>query len=320
VIWRGIGSVGIGDSAKDAGIVLDIARHTARAIDWAERLGGWTALPEAELFQVEYWELEQAKLKTAGAPAPLRGKVALVTGAASGIGRGIAEALHGAGAAVIATDRAPSVEQLSAGADLAGLVTDATDPEAVKASVREAVRRFGGLDIVVSNAGLFSPTQPLETMSDRVWTDSLELNLTSHMTLLRAAIPFLRHGFDPSVVVVASKNVPAPGPGAGAYSVAKAGLTQMARVAALELGRDGIRVNVVHPHAVMDTAAWSPEVLEQRAKAYGMTVDQYKRNNLLGVEVRVRDVANAVLALVGPAFRATTGAQIPIDGGNDRVV
>jgi NAD(P)-dependent dehydrogenase (short-subunit alcohol dehydrogenase family) len=91
-------------------------------------------------------------------------------------------------------------------------------------------------------------------------------------------------------------------------------------VAALELGRDGIRVNTLHPHLVLDTAAWTPEVLAARAKQYGMTVEEYQRNNLLGVEITTRDVANAVLALVGPAFAKTTGAQIPIDGGSDRVV
>jgi len=319
IVWPGVGSVGIGDSPKDAGIVLDIARHTARAIDWAEGLGGWRALPETDLFQVEYWELEQAKLGKGSTP-PLRGKVALVTGAARGIGRGIAEGLRAAGAAVIGTDRDASIADLTAGDDSVGLVADATDPAGVTASVQEAVRRFGGLDILVSNAGVFTPTQPLEQMTDPVWDQSLSLNLTSHLSLLRAAVPFLRHGFEPAVVIMGSKNVPAPGPGAGAYSVAKAGLTQLARVAALELGRDGIRVNVVHPHLVVDTAAWSPEVLAARAKAYAMSEEEYKRNNLLGVEVRVRDVASAVVALVGPAFRVTTGAQIPIDGGNDRVI
>ena len=133
-------------------------------------------------------------------------------------------------------------------------------------------------------------------------------------------MPFLRLGFDPCVVIIGSKNVPAPGPGAAAYSVAKAGLAQLARVAALELGRDGIRVNTVHPHLVFDTALWTPELLAARAAQYGMTVEEYRRNNVLRVEISTRDVANAVLALAGPAFAKTTGAQIPIDGGSDRVI
>jgi len=320
VVWPGQGSVGIGTSVKDAEIVLDIARHTARAIGWAESLGGWRALPEADLFDVEYWELEQAKLKAGGASPPLRGKVALVTGAASGIGQAVALGLWRHGAAVVATDVRREVSTEFAKPDLVGLEIDATDQAAVVRSVEETVNRFGGLDIVVSNAGLFTPSQPLAEMDPMVWDRSLTLNLTSHLTLLKAAAPYLALGFDPAVVIMASKNVPAPGPGAGAYSVAKAGLTQLARVAALELGKLGVRVNVLHPHAVMDTGAWTPEVLAARAKAYGMTVEQYRTNNVLGVEVTTRDVTEAVLALVGPAFRATTGAQIPIDGGNDRVI
>lgn len=320
IIWPGQGFVTVGASARDARIVADIARHTARAIESAEGLGGWRPLPLNELFQVEYWELEQAKLRTGKAHPMLAGKVAIVTGAASGIGRACAVALQAQGAAVVGTDVNATIADVFAQEDLVGLVADATDPAAVRRSVEETVRRFGGLDIVVSNAGIFSQGQRIEEMTETVWQQSLALNLSSHLHLIRAATPYLRLGFDPAVVVIGSKNVPAPGPGAGAYSVAKAGLTQLARVAALELAKDGIRVNVLHPHAVFDTAAWTPEVLASRAASYGMTIEAYRRNNLLGVEVTSRDVAAAVLALVGPAFAKTTGAQIPIDGGSDRVV
>jgi rhamnose utilization protein RhaD (predicted bifunctional aldolase and dehydrogenase)/NAD(P)-dependent dehydrogenase (short-subunit alcohol dehydrogenase family) len=320
VIWKGKGFVSFGSSARDAEIVGDLARHTARAIGWAEQLGGWEALPEADLFAVEYWELEQAKLRQGGPRPPLAGKVALVTGAASGIGRAAAEALHAQGAAVLATDINPEIEGLFTKSGSAGCIADATDREAVEQSVAECVRRFGGIDIVVSNAGLFSPSQRIGEIEPKVWEQSLALNLSSHLHLLQAAVPYLRLGFDPCVVIIGSKNVPAPGPGAAAYSAAKAGLTQLGRVAALELGKDGIRVNTLHPHLVVDTAAWTPEVLAARAEQYRLTVEEYQRNNLLGVEITTRDVANAVLALVGPAFAKTTGAQIPIDGGSDRVV
>jgi rhamnose utilization protein RhaD (predicted bifunctional aldolase and dehydrogenase)/NAD(P)-dependent dehydrogenase (short-subunit alcohol dehydrogenase family) len=320
VIWPERGFVTLGDSVKEARIVADIARHTARAIEWAERLGGWKPLPEGELFAVEYWELEQAKLKAGGPRAPLAGRVALVTGAASGIGRTVAEALHRQGAAVLATDINPGVEKRFPEPALAGFVADATDRAAVERSVAECVRRFGGLDIVVSNAGRFTPSQNIGSIDPGTWDESLSLNLSSHLSLLQAAVPYLKLGFDPCVVIIGSKNVPAPGPGAAAYSVAKAGLTQLGRVAALELGREGIRVNTLHPHLVIDTAAWTPEVVASRARHYGMTAEQYLQNNLLGVEITTADVANAVLALVGPAFAKTTGAQIPIDGGSDRVV
>lgn len=320
VLWPGRGSVALGATAKDAAIVTDLARHTMRAIGWAEALGGWRALPEKDLFEVEYWELEQAKLKGGGAPPPLQGKVALITGAASGIGRAAAEALMSQGAAVMALDINPEVEQAFAGAGATGLTCDVTDSQALRYALESTIVRFGGLDIVVSNAGLFTPTRRLEEMTDDLWRKSLDLNLTSHQTLFRLAIPYLRLGFDPTIIVVASKNVPAPGPGAAAYSVAKAGLTQLARVAALELAADGIRVNVLHPHAVFDTAAWTSDVLEARAKAYGMTVDQYRKNNLLQVEVTAKDVAALIVAMAGPAFAKTTGAQVPIDGGSERVV
>lgn len=319
IIWRGRGFVSIGTSAREARIIADLARHTARAIQSAEQLGGWRALPEADVFDMEYWELEQAKLKHAGTRPALAGKVALVTGAASGIGRAVAEALHRSGTAVVATDVSAGVEQLTRDG-MAGLIVDARDQDAGRRSIAECVSRFGGVDVVVSNAGVFPPSQTIEAMDPRAWNDSLSLNLSSHMALLRSATPFLRLGFDPCIVIIGSKNVPAPGPGAAAYSVAKAGLAQLARVAALELGRDGIRVNTVHPHLVFDTALWTPELLAARAAQYGMTVDEYRRNNVLRVEISTQDVANAVLALAGPAFAKTTGAQIPIDGGSDRVI
>lgn len=320
ILWPGHGSVAVGRSVKDAGIVADIARHTARAIVRAERLGGWCALPESEIFAVEYWELEQAKLRQGGARPPLAGRIALVTGAASGIGLACATMLHREGAIVVGTDVNPAIETKLSGDGLVGLVADATDREAVEWSIAECVRRFGGVDILVSNAGLFSPSQRLEEIDPEHWDRSLALNLTSHLSLLRAGAPFLRLGFDPCIVIIGSKNVPAPGVGAAAYSVAKAALAQLARVAALELGRDGIRVNTLHPHLVLDTGIWTPEVLAERARHHGVSVEEYKKGNLLQVEISTEDVARAVLALAGPAFAKTTGAQIPVDGGSDRVI
>ena len=152
------------------------------------------------------------------------------------------------------------------------------------------------------------------------WLSSLDVNLSSHMKMVRACVPYLKLGFDPSVVMMGSKNVPAPGPGAGAYSVAKAGLTQFARVAALELGAHGIRVNVLHPNAVYDTAIWSDDVLQTRASSYGLSVEEYKKSNVLKQEVASRDVAIAAALFAGRDLKMTTGAQIPIDGGNERVI
>ena len=319
-VLPGVGTITFGGSAADADIAADIVRHTRRAIQAAETLGGWMPLGEAELFEVEYWELEQAKLKKSGSPRPFQGKVAVVTGAASGIGKAVAEALHGAGAAVLGLDINPSIKTQFNQSGLAGGVCDVTDQAAVTASVEKAVGLFGGLDLLVSNAGLFTPSSALADLDEATWQKSLALNLSSHRYLLQAATPYLKLGVDPAVLIIGSKNVPAPGPGAGAYSVAKAGLTQLARVAALELAGDGIRVNVMHPHAVFDTGAWTPEVLAERARSYGVSVEEYKAKNLLKAEVTSADVAALALAMLGAPFAKTTGAQVPIDGGNDRVI
>jgi NAD(P)-dependent dehydrogenase (short-subunit alcohol dehydrogenase family) len=122
------------------------------------------------------------------------------------------------------------------------------------------------------------------------------------------------------IVVIGSRNVPAPGPGAAAYSASKAALTQLARVAALEWAKDGIRVNSVHPDSVYDTALWTQDLLAKRAASYNMTVEQYRRKNLLKTEVSAKDVAELAAEMCGPLFAKTTAAQVPVDGGNERVI
>jgi NAD(P)-dependent dehydrogenase (short-subunit alcohol dehydrogenase family) len=149
----------------------------------------------------------------------------------------------------------------------------------------------------------------------------MAVNVDANLALLRACHPLLRLAPNGGrVVVIGSKNVPAPGQGAAAYSASKAALAQLARVAALEWGGDRIRVNTLHPDAVFDTGLWTPEVLEERARRYGLTVDQYKRRNVLRTEVTSRDVAELAAEMCGPLFGKTTGAQLPVDGGNERVI
>jgi NAD(P)-dependent dehydrogenase (short-subunit alcohol dehydrogenase family) len=175
--------------------------------------------------------------------------------------------------------------------------------------------------MLILNAGVFPPSAPLESLESAEWRRVFEINVDANLTLMRECYPLLklapRGG---RVVVVGSKNVAAPGPGAAAYSASKAALTQLARVAALEWGGGGIRVNTLHPNAVFDTAIWTDEVLKARAESYGLSVEEYKRNNILGTEVRSRDVAELAAEMCGPLFSKTTGAQIPIDGGNERVI
>ena len=319
-VWRDRGTVAFGARSSDLGVISDIVDHTITAIESAERHGGWCALPEADIFAVEYWELEQAKLGKATDVPAFQGRCALVTGGASGIGRACALALAEHGARVMVLDKDPSVLTVFDAPDIQGQICDVKDAQAVRDAVAESVAALGGLDILVNNAGIFCASDQVADMPEDEWQRSLDINLTGAMHVARESIPYLRLGWEPSVIIVGSKNVPAPGPAAGAYSVAKAGLTQLARVLALELAADGIRVNTVHPNAVFDTAIWTDEVLEGRAAHYGMSVEDYRSNNLLRQEVTSSDVAAMVCVMAGPAFRCTTGAQLSIDGGNERVV
>ena len=319
-IWPGHGVIAFGGSLKEAEVVAEITDHTIRAIELADMLGGWNPLPEKDIFDVEYWELEQAKLNRRGGPALFHGKIALVTGAASGIGRACVEKLYQGGAVVVALDIRPEINDLFEQPDIRGIHCDVRDSHEIDRHVKMTVRNFGGLDILVCNAGIFPESERIAELNENNWNQSLDINVTSHQRLLKTCIPYLSLGIDSAVIIIGSKNVPAPGPGAAAYSVAKAGLTQLGRVAALELGSFGIRVNIVHPNAVFDTGIWTDELIADRARHYEMDVNSYKTNNLLRVEITSKDVAELVCALAGPAFAKITGAQIPIDGGNDRVL
>lgn len=319
-VWPKCGTISFGQTARDLKITTDITRHTVQAITSAEKLGGWKALPEKDIFDVEYWELEQLKLKKGSKPPLFAGKIALVTGAANGIGKACVEALRTRGAVVAAIDLDPKIRTVFDSDSILGMACDVTNETQVTQCLDELVRRFGGLDIVVSNAGIFPDSRKVAEMDPDIWEKSIDVNLTSHQRVLKVCIPYLRLGVDPAIVIIASKNVPAPGPGAAAYSVAKAGLTQLARIIALEEGAAGIRVNTMHPNAVYDTQLWTDEILKKRAEHYGMTVQAYKTNNVLRTEVSSRDVAELACTMAGPAFAKTTGAQIPIDGGNERVI
>jgi rhamnose utilization protein RhaD (predicted bifunctional aldolase and dehydrogenase)/NAD(P)-dependent dehydrogenase (short-subunit alcohol dehydrogenase family) len=319
-VWPGRGVVAFGQTVADAEAILDIARATWETVQRAETTGGWQALPERDIFEVEYWDLEQAKLRKGGHPPVHQGKVALVTGSAAGIGFACAEALARQGAQVVGLDLSPEIVEGMAGIGAVGRVVNLTDDAAVVAAVQDTVRTFGGIDIVVSNAGIFTAGEYLEEMSQENWEKSMAVNVTSHQKLLKHAIPFLKQGVDAAIVIVGSRNVMAPGPGAASYSCAKAALTQLCRVAALELGPVGVRCNIIHPDAVFDTKLWTPEKLARSAERYGLTVEEYKTRNLMRTEIKSREVGAMVSAMAGPLFARTTGAQIPVDGGNDRVI
>jgi NAD(P)-dependent dehydrogenase (short-subunit alcohol dehydrogenase family)/ribulose-5-phosphate 4-epimerase/fuculose-1-phosphate aldolase len=321
VLDPAFGLAAAGRTAKDAAIAAEIYDHTMDVILRAEALDGFQALPQKDIFDVEYWDLEQAKLKKSGKPPPFAGEVALVTGGASGIGKSAVAAFLARGAAVVGLDLDAKIESLHARSDFLGLRCDVTDDKQVELAVCRAITAFGGLDMLVLNAGIFPASRRIAELPIEEWRKSMTVNLDANLLLLRACHPFLklapRGG---RVVVIGSKNVPAPGPGASAYSASKAALNQLARIAALEWGGDRIRVNTVHPNAVFDTGLWTEEVLSQRARQYGMSVEQYKTNNVLRTEVGSRDVAELAAEMCGPLFAKTTGAQIPVDGGNERVI
>ena len=316
-----LGFAAAGRSAREAAIVEDLYDHTIDVILRAEALGGWQAVSEHDIFDIEYWDLEQAKLRKAGAPPAFGGEVAVVTGAASGIGKACVEAFLGRGAAVVGLDRNPAIVNMWQRADFLGARCDLTDAESASGALALAIKSFGGVDMLVLNAGIFPASQAIQDIATDTWKATMSVNVEANLSMMQVCHPLLklapRGG---RIVVIGSKNVPAPGPGAAAYSASKAALNQLARVAALEWGKDGIRVNSLHPNAVYDTALWTDELLAARAKAYNMTVEQYRRNNLLRTEVASSDVGELAAEMCGPLFAKTTGAQLPVDGGNERVI
>jgi len=321
ILGKELGLIALGKTVKEALINQDIYQHTIEIIQRAEKLEQWQALPAKDIFDVEYWELEQAKLLKEGLTPTLQGEIALVTGAASGIGKACVESLMQQGCAVVGLDIDIAIESMVNNKAFKGILCDVTDPSAIDNALDLAVEAFGGIDILILNAGLFPGGTRIENLEDDHWHNIMSVNLDANLRLMRLCHPLLkrspRYG---RVVVIGSKNFLAPGPGAAAYSSSKAALNQLARVAALEWGSDGIRINSLHPDAVFDTALWTDEILEARAKHYEMTVEAYKTKNILKTEISSKDVAELAAAMCGPLFAKTTASQVPVDGGNDRVI
>ncbi len=330
VILPGIGIFAAGDSAKAANVAADIAEHSIRTKLAAEALGSYEGLPESDIFDMEYWSLEQAKLGKR-APAPLVGQVALVTGAAGAIGEGVVRSLIGAGAHVVGLDldeaRLTAVAERLSAAGLDGkafvpLASDITDEEAVDEAFTRAVEHFGGIDIVVANAGV-AMAGALDKLLLEEFDRAIDVNLRGTFLTLRAALHHMkRQGTGGSIVLLSTKNVFAPGAEFGAYSSTKAGAHQLAKIAALEGAPSGVRVNMINADAVFGDAAnrsglWA-QVGPARAKARGLAPDEledfYRNRNLLRVRVRAEDVGSAVL-FFATQQTPTTGAALPVDGG-----
>jgi len=315
------GLCAVGKNMGEIRIISDIYEHTIESILRAEKLGGFEALPASDIFDIEYWDLEQAKLNKNTNSLEFQGEVVLITGAASGIGKSCVQSFLNRGAAVVGIDINSTIETNYKHNNYLGLICDVTDEKAIERVLEKSVCHFGGIDMIVLNAGIFPEGRQVSELSTIEWNKVFSINLNANLTLLREVYPLLKVAPNKGrVVVIGSKNVPAPGPGAAAYSAAKAALNQLMRVLSMEWGGDGIRLNALHPNAVFDTGIWTDEVLKSRAEHYGLTIEKYKTNNLLGVEVNSADVSELAAELCGSLFSKITAAQIPVDGGNERVI
>lgn len=329
VLVPGAGIFAWGKTKKDARIAADITEHTLKTKAIGEALGSYEALTDADLFEMEYWSLEQAKLGKAS-PRALEGQVALVTGAAGAIGRGIAEACAEAGAHLVLVDRdeegvraeAAHIEKkFGAGAAIA-VVADVTKDASMRAAFDAACLAYGGVDIVVPNAGV-AYVKPIAELSSADATRVMEVNYLGVLTTIReAARVFALQKTGGNVVINASKNVFAPGKDFAAYSASKAAAHQLGKIAALELAPLGVRVNQINADAVFGhegtkSGLWQ-EVGPPRAASRGLSMDElesfYRDRNLLKARVEARHVGNAVVFFASQKT-PTTGATLPVDGG-----
>ena len=328
VLVPGLGAVTTGGTLRDAEVAADIALHThGVAATVADRIGTPVGLDDRETFRFDYWPMELYKL-TLRPPAPdLAGFIAIVTGSASGIGRGIALELAARGASLVLADLdGAGLDEAGASIREAGgtapvlVAGDQSDESVVEDTVRQAVRTFGGLDGAVINAGI-GVTGTLEELTLDQWNAAMRINLASGFLMTRATMRVIKEqGSGGSLVYVASKNAFGPGAGFGAYSVSKAGMVQLMRIAALEGGGAGIRANAINPDAVFDNSRlWDGGLREERAAAHGIAPgdleDFYASRNLLKRRVTTADVAATAAFLLSDASSRTTGAVIPVDGG-----
>jgi len=328
VFVRGVGLVAAAKSAKEAGLSLDFAHRAINVMRGAHALTGtprgYVSLTEEESYAVEYWPLELYKLTLAPPPKELVGKVALVTGGAGGIGSAVARSLASEGACVVVCDLDDEgAQDVAEGLPQPGIAAraDVTDEREVAGAYRRAVLEYGGVDVVVSNAGLAS-SAPIEETSVELWDKNYGVLAKGYFLVSREAFRILKEqGTGGSIIFVASKNAMAAGKNASAYSSAKAAELHLARCLAEEGGPERIRVNTVNPDAVLSgSRIWGSSWREERAAAYGIEPgeleEHYRRRNVLGVNVLPEDIAEAVLHFASEARSSrSTGNVLNVDGG-----
>ena len=312
---RGLGLFGHGRSLKEARIAADVGEMLVEAVSGAEAVGSFHPLPLSDLFELEYWSLEQAKL-AANRPKPLSGQVALVTGGAGAIGAATAGLFAAQGAHVVVADldgdRAADVARAAGNASI-GVAADVTDPKSVRAAFDRAVEVYGGVDIVISNAGAAWEGR-IGEISDKLLRKSFELNFFAHQSVAQNAVRiFQMQGTGGVLLFNTSKQAVNPGPNFGAYGLPKAATLFLSRQYALDYGAIGVRANAVNADRIR-SGLLTDEMIASRARARGLSEKDYMGGNLLGLEVRAEDVAQAFLHQA--LAERTTADVTTVDGGN----
>jgi rhamnose utilization protein RhaD (predicted bifunctional aldolase and dehydrogenase)/NAD(P)-dependent dehydrogenase (short-subunit alcohol dehydrogenase family) len=325
VLVPGIGMWSFGADAQTARVAGEFYVNAINVMHGAEALSSYSPIPDSEKFRVEYWELEERKLRMRPAAPSLSGAVAFVTGAASGIGLAIAKRLHGLGAAVVIADldsegAEREAETLGDPDRAVAVQVDVADEQSVGEALEAACLRFGGVDIVVNNAGLASSAPLLETEASDYDRLHSVMGRGSFLVSRTAARILIDQGIGGDIVYVASKNAVVAGPNNVAYGSVKAAQAHQVRLLAAELGPHRIRVNGVNPDAVVrGSGIFAGGWAKERAEAYGVPVEDlgrfYAERTLLKTEILPEHIADAVAALVGGDFSVTTGSFVPVDGG-----
>lgn len=313
ILVPGLGLFGVGESKSAARIAADVAESSVSTITAAESIGSYQCVSERDMFDMEYWSLEQAKLGK-GAEKPLARHVVAVTGGASGIGLATVRAFKAAGAEVAILDRdRKALDAAARETKCAAVVCDVTEAESVRAAFQEIVALYGGVDVVVSNAG-HAWQGRIGDVAEDILRDSFEVNFYGHQRVAQAALAIMRDQGNGGVLLFnTSKQAVNPGADFGPYGLPKAATLFLMRQYAVDHGRDGIRSNAVNADRIR-SGLLTDEMIAARSQARGLTPEDYMGGNLLGREVTADDVAQAFLSLA--LAEKTTGAVLTVDGGN----